>query len=189
MTVAEASEQQRAWLLPLAKERFPFEELIHPLIVDGHCRVKVKANWYSAPASPGMRVGAVVGPSWIEIKHDNRCLAQHERCYGRGHQILNLEHYLPRLAAGLTKYRRDRHDGEKQPEPRTGLTWCPMETWSRLFWTPRTETESMWTQRVQACFFFNGISTTLTSDRSPLSRLPTSPRGGIGLSSGSIRAS
>ena len=27
----------------------------------------------------------------LEIKHDNRCLAQHERCYGRGHQILNLE--------------------------------------------------------------------------------------------------
>ena len=41
-----------------------------------------------------MRVGAVVGPSWIEIKHDNRCVARHQRCYGRGHQILNLEHYL-----------------------------------------------------------------------------------------------
>ncbi len=94
MTVGEASEQERARLLPLAKEGFPFEEVIYPLIVDGHCRVKVKANWYSAPASPGVRVGAVVGPSWIEIKHDNRCLAQHERCYGRGHQILNLEHYL-----------------------------------------------------------------------------------------------
>jgi hypothetical protein len=94
MTVAEASEQERAWLLPLAKEGFPFEEVIYPLIVDSHCRVKVKANWYSAPVSPGMRVGAVVGPSWIEIKHDSRRLAQHERCYGRGHQILNLEHYL-----------------------------------------------------------------------------------------------
>ena len=94
LTVAEASEQERAWLLPLAKEGFPFEEVIYPLIVDGHCRVKVKANWYSAPASPGWRVGAVVGPSSVEIKHDNRCLAQHERCYGRGHQILNLEHYL-----------------------------------------------------------------------------------------------
>jgi transposase len=94
MSVAEASEQERARLLPLAQEGFPFEEVIYPLIVDSHCRVKVKANWYSAPVSPGVRVGAVVGPSWIEIKHDNRCLAQHERCYGRGHQILNLEHYL-----------------------------------------------------------------------------------------------
>lgn len=94
MSVGEASEQERARLLPLAKEGFPFEEVIYPLIVDGHCRVRVKTNWYSAPASPGVRVSAVVGPSWIEIKHDNRCLAQHERCYGRGHQILNLEHYL-----------------------------------------------------------------------------------------------
>lgn len=94
MTVGEASQQERVSLLPLAKEGFPFEEVIYPLVVDGHCRVKVKANWYSAPVPPGVRVGAVVGPSWVEIKYDNRCVAQHERCYGRGHQILNLEHYL-----------------------------------------------------------------------------------------------
>ena len=81
-------------MLPLAKEGFPFEEVIYPLIVDGHCRVKVKTNWYSAAVSPGVRVGAVLGPSWVEIKHHNRCVGRHERCYGRGHQILNLEHYL-----------------------------------------------------------------------------------------------
>jgi transposase len=94
MTVEEVSQQERAALSPLVKESFPFEEVIYPLVVDGHCRVKVKANWYSAPVSPGVRVTAVVGPSWIEIKHDNSCMARHERCYGRGHQILNLEHYL-----------------------------------------------------------------------------------------------
>ena len=70
------------------------EEVIYPLIVDGHGRVKVKTNWYSAPLSPGWRAAAVVGPSEIEIRHDNRCAARHPRCYGRGHQILNLEHYL-----------------------------------------------------------------------------------------------
>ena len=32
--------------------------------------------------------------SRIDIKHDHQCVARHERCYGRGHQILNLEHYL-----------------------------------------------------------------------------------------------
>lgn len=94
MTVGEASQQERASLLPLAKEGFPFEEVIYPLVVDGYGRVKVKVNWYSAPVSPGVRVGAVVGPSLVEIKYDNRCVARHERCYGRGHQILNLEHYL-----------------------------------------------------------------------------------------------
>ncbi len=68
--------------------------MIYPLIVDGHGRVKVKANWYSAPVSPGARVAGVAGPTWVEIKYDNRCVARHERCYGRGHQILNLQHYL-----------------------------------------------------------------------------------------------
>jgi len=94
MTVGEASQQERAFLLPLAEEGFPFEEVIYPLVIDGHCRAKVKANWYSAPVPPGVRVGAVVGPAWVEIKYDNRCVARHERCYGRGHQILELEHYL-----------------------------------------------------------------------------------------------
>ena len=113
MSVGEASEQERSFLLPLAKEGFPYEEVIHPLIVDGHGRVKVKTNWYSAPLSPGLRVGAVVGPSWIEIKHDSRCVAQHPRCYGRGHQILNLEHYLDVL--------------EKKPGAMAGST--PLQQW------------------------------------------------------------
>jgi len=94
MTVGEASQQERASLSPLVEEGFDFEEVIYPVVIDGHCRAKVKGNWYSVPMSPGMRVAAVAGPSWIEIKHDNRCVARHERCYGRGHQILNLEHYL-----------------------------------------------------------------------------------------------
>src|SRR5580658_10107620 len=55
MTVGEASEHERPSLLPLAQEGFPYEEVIYPLIVDGHGRVKVKTNWYSAPLSPGWR--------------------------------------------------------------------------------------------------------------------------------------
>ena len=43
-TVGVASEQERKWLLPVAKEGFPVEEVIYPLVVDNHCRVKVKAN-------------------------------------------------------------------------------------------------------------------------------------------------
>src|SRR5215467_13560782 len=50
MTVAEASEQERAWLLPLAKEGFPFEEVIYTLIVDGTLCLTVPPNRYSAPA-------------------------------------------------------------------------------------------------------------------------------------------
>lgn len=94
MTVGEAAEWERASLLPLTEEGFLFEDVIYPLVADGHGRVKVKANWYSAPVPPGARVAGVAGPAWVEIKYDNRCVARHERCYGRGHQILNLEHYL-----------------------------------------------------------------------------------------------
>ena len=113
MTVGEASEHERSSLLPLAKEGFPYEEVIYPLIVDGHGRVKVKTNWYSAPLSPGWRAAAVVGPLEIEIRHDNRCAARHPRCYGRGHQILNLEHYLDVL--------------EKKPGAMAGST--PLQQW------------------------------------------------------------
>lgn len=113
MTVGEASQYERAFLLPRAEEGFPFEEVLYPLLVDGHGRVKVKANWYSAPLPPGLRVSALVGPSAIKISHDNKCAAQHQRCYGRGYQILNLEHYLDVL--------------EKKPGAMAGST--PLQQW------------------------------------------------------------
>jgi transposase len=112
-TVGEASQQERASLLPRAEEGFPIHEIVYPLVVDGKGRVQVKTNWYSAPLSPGLRVTAVVGPSLIEIKHDNKCAARHPRCYGRGQQILNLEHYLDVL--------------EKKPGAMAGST--PLQQW------------------------------------------------------------
>ena len=92
--MGEASQMERAHLLALAKERFPIAEVLFPLIVDNKGRVKVKTNWYSAPVWPGHRVTARVWPSLIEIVHDGECVARHQRNYGRGHQILELEHYL-----------------------------------------------------------------------------------------------
>ena len=94
LTVGQASELERPYLLPLADEGFPLCELLGPLLVDGRGRVKVKANWYSAPVPPGIRVSAAVGPETVEIWHNNKCAASHPRCYGRGHEKLNLEHYL-----------------------------------------------------------------------------------------------
>jgi hypothetical protein len=73
----------------------------------------VKTNWYSAPLWPGLRVTARVWPSLIEIEHDGTCVARHQRNYGRGHQILNLEHYLDVL--------------EKKPGAMAGST--PLEQW------------------------------------------------------------
>jgi transposase len=113
MAVAEACRMEQPHLLPLAEENFGIYETLYPLMVDGKGRVKVKANWYSAPLWPGVRVTARVWPSFIKIEHDGKCVAQHPRHYGRGYQILNLEHYLDVL--------------EKKPGAMAGST--PLEQW------------------------------------------------------------
>jgi hypothetical protein len=75
----------------------------------------VKTNWYSTPAWPGNRVTARVWPLSVEILEDGDLVARHARCYGRGHQILNLEHYLDVL--------------EKKPGAMAGST--PLHQWRR----------------------------------------------------------
>ena len=130
MTVGEASEQERAVLLPLADESFPLDELIYPLIVDGKGRVRVKTNWYSAPAPAGSRVAVSVGPLEVAIAYNNKRVAQHQRCYGRGHEILDLEHYLdvlehkPGAMAGSKPLEQWRKAG-RWPE-------CLDQMWRRL---------------------------------------------------------
>ncbi len=117
MTIAQASEHERTFLLPLAEEGFPIHEVLYPLIVDGKGRVKVKTNWYSAPLWPGLRVTALVWPLSVEIRHDGEKVARHPRCYGRGHELLNLEHYLdvwekkPGAMAGSTALEQWRQAG------------------------------------------------------------------------------
>src|SRR5260221_1021302 len=56
---------------------------------------------------------AAVGALQVKIHYDNRCETEHPRCYGRGHQILNLEHYLDVL--------------ERKPGAMAGST--PLEQW------------------------------------------------------------
>jgi hypothetical protein len=113
MTIGAASELEREHLSPLAAEGFPIRELLYPLVVDSKGRVKVKTNWYSTSLWPGLRVTAVVGPLTVEIMHDNKVAAQHPRCYGRGHEILDLEHYLDVL--------------ERKPGAMKGCT--PLQQW------------------------------------------------------------
>lgn len=113
MTIGEASEQERVHLSPLAAEGFPIHETQYPLLVDSKGRVKVKTNWYSTPLWPGLRVMARVWPLTVEIVRDGEVAARHPRCYGRGHQILDLEHYLDVL--------------EKKPGAMAGST--PLQQW------------------------------------------------------------
>lgn len=115
-TIGQAMEWERGYLLPLAEEGFELEETLFAQ-VDGKGRARVKLNWYSAPVWPGTRVMVRVWPAQVEIYHGMECVARHQRCYGRGHEILNLEHYLdvlerkPGAMAGSTALAQWREAG------------------------------------------------------------------------------
>jgi hypothetical protein len=63
-------------------------------VVDGFGCIRAKTNRYSAPQKPGTQVQVRVYSSRVEVWHEGTRIAQHERCYGRQQQILDLEHYL-----------------------------------------------------------------------------------------------
>jgi hypothetical protein len=92
-TVGAAMLLERPHLLPLAEEDFELAEVSVP-VVTNLGTVKVRTNAYSVPVPAGTRVEAKIWPARIELWHEGRCVAQHERCYGRQQEILELEHYL-----------------------------------------------------------------------------------------------
>jgi hypothetical protein len=111
-TIGEAMDVELSHLLPLAEESFELEETLYA-VVDGKGCVRVKTNWYSTPLEAGLRAMVRVWPTRVEIYGDWECVARHGRCYGRSHQILNLEHYLDVL--------------EKKPGAMAGST--PLKQW------------------------------------------------------------
>lgn len=92
-TVGAAMLIERAYLLPLADEDFDLTELTFPTVNRLGC-VKVRTNAYSVPVAPGTTVQAKVTPTTVELWHEGKCVASHERCYGRQQEVLDLEHYL-----------------------------------------------------------------------------------------------
>jgi len=92
-TVGSAMLTERAHLLPLADEDFDIVEMSFPT-VSKLGWVKVRTNAYSVPVAAGTSVQAKITPTTVEVWHEGRCVASHERCYGRHQEILNLEHYL-----------------------------------------------------------------------------------------------
>jgi transposase len=94
VAIRAAMREEQPHLLPMLAEGFEIAETIYPLIVDGYGRVKVKGNWYSTPLYPGCRATARVWPAHIEVQRDGELAARHERSYGHGRHILDLEHYL-----------------------------------------------------------------------------------------------
>lgn len=88
---------EREHLLPLAKEGMDLAQTSFPAVNSLGC-VKVLTNGYSVPLKAGTQVQARIYASTVELWHDGRCVAQHERCYKRHQQVLDLEHYLDVLS-------------------------------------------------------------------------------------------
>jgi transposase len=91
--VGVAILQEQPHLLPLASEPFDLTEKSFPM-VDGLRCVRVRTNRYSIPLPPGTRVEARLLADYVELWHEGKRLARHERSYSRQQQILDLEHYL-----------------------------------------------------------------------------------------------
>jgi transposase len=91
-TVGASLVIEREHLLPMA-EAFDLAQVSFP-IVNGFGCVKVLTNAYSVPLPAEARVQARAYAATVELWHEGRCIARHERCYRRQQQILELEHYL-----------------------------------------------------------------------------------------------
>lgn len=95
-TVGAGMLLERSYLLPMAEEPFDLAEVSFPQVNTLGC-VKVRTNAYSCPVRPGAVVQVKLSASTVEIWHDGRRVATHERCYGRYQDVLDLEHYLETL--------------------------------------------------------------------------------------------
>ena len=95
-TVGEATQIEQSHLLAL-QEGFELAEESF-CTVDGKGCVQARTNFYSTPLRVGTRCRVRVLAATVEVWQDGRCVAEHERCYSRRQQVLDLEHYLDVLA-------------------------------------------------------------------------------------------
>ena len=116
LSVGEAMRIEREHLLPLVREGFELAETSFP-VVDGQGCVKVRTNRYSVPLSAGTKTQVRLLPAYVEVWHERRCVARHERSFGRYQAVLDLEHYLevlekkPGALAGSTPLKQWRERG------------------------------------------------------------------------------
>jgi len=88
---------EREHLLPLAAESFQLASIHFPTVNGSRC-ARVLTNFYSVPAPVGCMVEARVYAAEVELWHEGKCLARHDRCFSRQQKVLDLEHYLDVLS-------------------------------------------------------------------------------------------
>lgn len=116
LSVGAAMTTEREHLLPLVKEGFDLAAVRFPTVNSSGC-VKVLTNFYSVPAAVGTEVQAKIHAAYVEIWSQGKCVARHERCFGRQQKVLDLDHYLealekkPGALAGSTALEQCRAQG------------------------------------------------------------------------------
>jgi transposase len=116
LSVGAGMAMEREHLLPLVKEGFDLAAVRFPTVNSSGC-VKVLTNFYSAPVAVGTEVQAKIHAAYVEIWSQGKCVARHERCFGRQQKVLDLEHYLevlekkPGALAGSTALEQWRAQG------------------------------------------------------------------------------
>lgn len=115
-SIGAAMLMEREHLLPLAPEGFALASLHFPEVNGSGC-VRVLTNFYSTPLPVGVSVEVKVYSAYVEVWHQGKCVARHERCYERYRKVLELEHYLdvlmkkPGALAGSTALEQCRAQG------------------------------------------------------------------------------
>ncbi len=130
-TVGEGMLIERERLLGLAAEGFEIEVSSFPKVDATGC-VKVRTNFYSTPLRPGTRAQAKIYAESVEVWHEGRRIARHERSYSRQQKIFNLEHYLDVLA--------------HKPGALAGST--PLEQWRQAGRWPASY-DTLWAKLIQ----------------------------------------
>ena len=97
ISIGEAWEQEKGKLLPLP--RISYRCCIsRPLKANHLSLVNFDSNRYSIPVEYGIAKLTLQAYVWrVEIACGDRVIATHERCYEKGQDILNIDHYLPLL--------------------------------------------------------------------------------------------
>lgn len=88
---------EREHLLPLTAEGFQLASIHFPTVDSSRC-ARVLTNFYSVPAPVGCVIQAKVYAAEVELWHEGKCLARHDRCFSRRKKVLDLEHYLDVLS-------------------------------------------------------------------------------------------
>ena len=94
VTIGAAFAAERTALMPLPVEGFDPARLLQAR-VDKRARISVRQCYYSVPARyVGRRLSVRLSARTVEVLDGPKCVATHERAFGRYVEVLLLDHYL-----------------------------------------------------------------------------------------------